>query len=87
MRELKFLARRIKNMRIFPQDINGQTCTRKELIAVGLNDRNPVPLMFQTGYLTIGRQCGDDMYQLRFPNLEVEKGFYEGLQQVFLSER
>ena len=41
MRELKFLARRIKNMRIFPQDINGQTCTRKELIAVGLNDRNP----------------------------------------------
>ena len=82
-----FLARRIKNMRIFPQDINGQTCTRKELIAVGLNDRNPVPLMFQTGYLTIGRHVPDtDSYILRFPNQEVEEGFYEELLQEFLPD-
>ena len=81
-----FLARRIKNMRIFPKDINGQTCTRDELLAVGLNDSNPIPLMFQTGYLTIGSQLGDDMYLLRFPNKEVEKGFYLQLLPLYVPE-
>lgn len=81
-----FLARRIKNMRIFPPDINGQICHREELIAVGLNDRNPIPLMFQTGYLTIGSQLGDDLYELRFPNREVEKGFYQQLLPLYVPE-
>ena len=48
-----FLARRIRNRGMYPPDLNGQTCTRDELIAVGLHDRNPIPLMFQTGSLTI----------------------------------
>ena len=82
-----FLARRIKNMRIFPPDMNGQTCSRKELIAVGLNDRNPIPLMFQTGYLTIGSYNSETYrYQLRFPNREVETGFYEELLKVFVPD-
>ncbi|MDE6553464.1 MAG: ATP-binding protein [Muribaculaceae bacterium] len=82
-----FLARRIKNMRIFPPDINGKTCSRKELIAVGLNDRKPIPLMFQTGYLTIGDYIPEtNRYRLRFPNQEVESGFYEELLQVFLPD-
>ena len=82
-----FLARRIKNLRIFPPAINGQTCTRMELIAVGLNDRNPIPLMFQTGYLTIGSFIEEtNRYELRFPNREVETGFYVELLQVFLPD-
>ena len=82
-----FLARRIKNLRIFPPAINGQTCSRKELIAVGLNDRNPIPLMFQTGYLTIGSFIREEnRYELRFPNREVETGFYEELLHVFLPD-
>ena len=82
-----FLARRIKKLRIFPPAINGQTCSRKDLIAVGLNDRNPIPLMFQTGYLTIGSFLQDEnRYELRFPNREVETGFYEELLQVFLPD-
>ncbi|MDE7418761.1 MAG: ATP-binding protein [Muribaculaceae bacterium] len=82
-----FLARRIKKLRIFPPAINGQTCTRMELIAVGLNDRNPIPLMFQTGYLTIGSFIEEtNRYVLRFPNREVETGFYVELLQVFLPD-
>ena len=81
-----FLARRIKNLRVFPPDVNGKTCTRDELIAVGLNDRNPIPLMFQTGYLTIGTQLGDDLYELRFPNREVEKGFYQQLLPLYVPD-
>ncbi|MDE6290007.1 MAG: PD-(D/E)XK nuclease domain-containing protein [Muribaculaceae bacterium] len=43
--------------------------------------------MFQTGYLTIGsfNQKGN-RYELRFPNREVEAGFYEELLQVFLPD-
>ena len=75
-----FLARRIRNRGMFPPDLNGQTCTRDELIAVGLHDRNPIPLMFQTGYLTIAEyDPNSQLYELRFPNMEVEKGFYQQL--------
>ena len=76
----RFLARRVKALGTFPADINGQRCSREELIAVGLNDSNPIPLMFQTGYLTI-RDYDKEMklYEMRFPNREVEIGFYQQL--------
>ena len=75
-----FLARRIKKLGTFPPDINGKICSRDELVSVGLNDRNPIPLMFQTGYLTIWRYIKDaGLYELRFPNREVEIGFYQQL--------
>ena len=71
-----FLARRIKKQGTFPPDINGKKCDRDALQSVGLNDTNPIPLMFQTGYLTIAHYDKDTkLYELRFPNMEVEKGF------------
>ncbi|MDE6856018.1 MAG: ATP-binding protein [Muribaculaceae bacterium] len=82
-----FLARRIKALGTFPPDINGQMCSYEELIAVGLNDSNPIPLMFQTGYLTIGEYDSDSgLYELRFPNREVEIGFYQQLLPLYVPE-
>lgn len=82
-----FLARRIMAMGTFPPDISGQMCTREDLISVGLNDQNPIPLMFQTGYLTIGSYRADtNLYELRFPNREVEIGFYEKLLRIYAPE-
>ena len=79
-----FLARRIKRQGTFPPDINGKKCERETLQAVGLNDRNPIPLMFQTGYLTIASFYKDTrLYELRFPNREVEIGFYQQLLKVY----
>ncbi len=79
-----FLVKRIKAMGTFPPDINGKMCSKKELTAVGLNDSNPIPLMFQTGYLTIWRYIREiDLYELRFPNREVEIGFYTDLLPVY----
>lgn len=79
-----FLARRIKRQGTFPPDINGKKCDREALQAVGLNDRNPIPLMFQTGYLTIAEYNRDTrLYELRFPNREVETGFYRQLLKVY----
>ncbi len=82
-----FLVKRIKARGIYPPDINGKKCTREDLLAVGLYDRNPIPLMFQTGYLTIGSYNKElNMYVLRFPNYEVEIGFYRQLLPVYAPE-
>lgn len=43
--------------------------------------------MFQTGYLTIAAYNKDTrLYELRFPNREVEIGFYEYLLPVYVPE-
>ena len=82
-----FLTRRIRALGIFPPDISGKMCTREELIAVGLNDKNPIPLMFQTGYLTIAAYHKDvNLYELRFPNKEVEIGFYKQLLPTYVPD-
>lgn len=82
-----FLVKRIRARGTFPPDLNGKVCTREELISVGLNDRDPVPLMFQTGYLTIAAYHSDmSLYELHFPNREVEIGFYQQLLPVYVPE-
>ncbi len=82
-----FLAKRLKALGTYPPDINGKMCTKKDLTAVGLDDANPIPLMFQTGYLTIGAYRKElDLYELRFPNREVEIGFYEDLLPVYIPQ-
>ena len=79
-----FLARRVKALGTYPPDLNGKLCSKKELTSVGLEDANPIPLMFQTGYLTIGEYLSDlGLYRLRFPNREVEVGFYEDLLPIY----
>lgn len=80
-----FLVKRIRSRGIYPPDINGVMCSKKELMSVGLNDSNPIPLMFQTGYLTIGSYNKEvNLYELRFPNKEVEVGFYEDLLPIYV---
>ena len=82
-----FLVKRFKVLGIYPSDVNGCRCTREALMAVGLNDRNPIPLMFQTGYLTISSYSSElDEYELRFPNHEVKTGFYKELLTAYVPE-
>ena len=82
-----FLVRRVKGLGIYPPDINGVQYAKSDLIAVGLNDNDPIPLMFQTGYLTIDSYDRDsELYKLRFPNYEVESGFYKNLLPLYAPE-
>lgn len=82
-----FLVRRFKEMGILPADLQSQKCSREDLRCVGLQDRNPIPLMFQTGYLTIDSYNKDTrLYTLRFPNREVELGFYRNLLPVYVPD-
>ena len=80
-----FLAKRVKANGIDPASLNGETSTYKELVNIGLGTGNPIPLMFQTGYLTIARYDNvRDRYELRFPNREVEIGFAEYLLPLYM---
>ncbi len=80
-----FLVRRVKSRGTYPPDLNGQKCRESEMLSVGLNDKNPAPLMFQTGYLTIASvDDATGRYELQFPNKEVEIGFYQELLPMYV---
>lgn len=79
-----FLARWVMENGMDPDDINGVQATNEDLISVGFNSLNPVPLMFQTGYLTIESYDREaQLYTLRLPNKEVEIGFYKSLLKQY----
>lgn len=79
-----FLARWVKENSIDPRQLNGMIATEPELVSVGFDKSRPIPLMFQTGYLTIksyDRESG--FYTLCFPNQEVEIGFFHNLLPLY----
>lgn len=82
-----FLARRIKANGINPMDLNGESRSYDDLMAVGLGTKNVIALMFQTGYLTIASyDFRRNRYELRFPNREVEIGFAKYLIPLYAPE-
>lgn len=77
-----FLVNRIKKAKLLLPSLNNARSMRADLEAVGIDDINPIPLLFQTGYLTIKRAVGD-RFELQFPNKEVETGFAEQLLPLY----
>jgi hypothetical protein len=66
----------------FSKDIHISADTINDYRADG---RNPVPLLYQTGYLTIkGYDRQFEVYQLSFPNKEVRIGFLGALLPRYL---
>ena len=79
-----FLAKRIRKSGINPEDLNGQSRSYEDLIAVGVGTSNIVALMFQTGYLTIDSYDERrSRYTLRYPNREVEIGLARNLLPLY----
>ena len=67
---------------------DGVTANESALRDYRVEDKDPIPLYYQTGYLTI---CGYDKrfrkYTLRFPNDEVKYGFLDSLVNDVLGYR
>ena len=80
-----FLVKRIRDARISLPSLNNCRATEDQLLSVGIHDPNPIPLLFQTGYLTIKETVGP-VYFLHFPNKEVEIGFSRSLLPLYLPE-
>lgn len=82
-----FLVKRVKAFGLDLSDMNYECRSRDELVAVGMYADDPVPLMFQTGYLTISSyDSRRQRYELRFPNREVEFGFARSLLPLYVPE-
>ncbi|MDE5813641.1 MAG: ATP-binding protein [Muribaculaceae bacterium] len=79
-----FLAKWVKKNGIYPRELNEVMATDEDLVCVGFDSMNPVPLMFQTGYLTIESYDRESQfYTLCFPNREVKTGFFNNLLPLY----
>ena len=58
------------------------------LNSIDIMDENPLPLLYQSGYLTLkSYDSRFDVYTLAFPNREVEQGFMKYLYHLPPSHR
>ena len=67
-------------------DFEGITLYLEELGAYGIEKIVLVPLMFQTGYLTLKKQNADDSFELDYPNLEVRRSFLNVLVNAYIQD-
>lgn len=65
---------------------DGTLCANgRELSDYRADNPDPVPLLYQTGYLTIaGYDAHTELYTLGFPNREVRYGFLENLMAAYV---
>lgn len=71
-----FLVELLKNGRYDLQRLTQETVSSDSLSGIDSMRDNPVPILYQSGYLTIkGYDAEFKLYHLGFPNREVEDGF------------
>ena len=81
-----FLVQLLKNNDYELNDLQRQSVIASDLKNIDSTDRDPIPIIYQSGYLTI-RSYDPEFrtYQLGFPNKEVESGFMDSLVPHYLS--
>ncbi len=68
-----------------PLDFDGAELSLMDFNAPCENARTPIPLLYQSGYLTIQNyDREDDVYMLGFPNYEVRQGMVFGLTNYLM---
>lgn len=67
--------------------VEGAVRTESELMGLDPVRKDPIPLLFQSGYLTIkGTEYDlETEYKLGFPNEEVERGFLKALLPYYVN--
>ena len=69
-------------------DLTSETVSAEDLMGLDTAMRNPVPLIYQSGYLTIKDYDAEfEMYRLGYPNKEVEEGFANFLMPYYTPVR
>lgn len=81
-----FLVRMMRQHNIALDSLPDEPVSAARLGALDSLGSNPLPILYQSGYLTID-SC-DDMgnYYLRFPNAEVERGFLQALVPIYAAK-
>lgn len=84
-----FLVKRLKEIEFDPHKFVNHTLYANASMLSDYSGENPdpIPLLYQTGYLTIADYDGEDMeYTLAFPNEEVKYGFLNCLMPEYVSD-
>lgn len=79
-----FLVKQLQKTNYPLEEMTREGLTADTLNSIDIMDENPLPLLFQSGYLTIkdyDEEFGE--YQLGFPNREVEEGFTKFLYPFY----
>ena len=75
-----FLVYQLKKTGYLLEDMTREELSIDTLNSIDIMDENPLPLLYQSGYLTLkGYDKEFDCYTLGFPNREVEQGFIKYL--------
>lgn len=75
-----FLVHQLQKTRYKLDDMTQESLTADTLNSIDIMDENPLPLLYQSGYLTIkGYDSRFGSYLLGFPNREVREGFIKYL--------
>lgn len=81
-----FLVNLIKNTKYDISSLQGEEVDSSLLISVNTAFANPIPLLYQSGYLTITAYDSEvGLYRLDFPNREVKNGFLSFVLQYSTS--
>ena len=83
-----FLVEMIRRMQIDLRDLEHTKIKLDNLMDASFDLSNAIPLMYQSGYLTISsynRRFGT--VQLDYPNEEVEQGFLDMLMKIYTQSR
>lgn len=84
---LAFLHKLLEASRISLSDLDDYVCSANVLRGVTVNIDDAIPVLYQSGYLTIKSYDRKNMeFTLKYPNREVEKGFLEGLLPAYSGE-
>ncbi|MDE6272515.1 MAG: ATP-binding protein, partial [Muribaculaceae bacterium] len=82
-----YLVKLIENGNYLFRNIAPATIPQVYLKSAGLLDRNPVPVFYQSGYLTIKEYRPEyGSYLLDYPNEEVKEGFLNFLMNSYIPE-
>ena len=73
-----FLLELLSKKNILIPELEGITASRQRFDAPTEKVNDPVPVLYQSGYITI-KDYQDGMYMLGFPNEEVRQGFSESM--------
>lgn len=84
---MSFLYNMLKSERVELIDLDNCTCTPDDLKGIKVDIDDIIPVMYQSGYLTIKDYDPHSReFTLKYPNNEVERGFIQGLLPEFSGE-
>ena len=82
----KFLAKILQRRNFDLENLPDEPIAASRLTALDTLGSNPLPILYQSGYLTLGDWDDMNNYYLRFPNEEVERGFLQALIPVYAAK-